>query len=51
MIVMVISIPVMILAVAVGGMLSLVASMGMTIISVTKIVSLYQSAKSFKNAS
>ncbi len=48
MIVMVISIPVMILAVAVGGMLGLVASLGMTVISVIKIVTLYQSAMCFK---
>ena len=48
LIVMIISIPVMILAVAVGGMLSLVGSLGMLVISVVKIVTLYQSAKCFK---
>jgi uncharacterized RDD family membrane protein YckC len=50
LIVMMISIPVMILAVAVGGMLSLVGSMGMLVISVVKIVTLYQSAMAFKKS-
>ena len=40
----------MILAVAVGGMLSLVGSMGMLVISVVKIVTLYQSAMAFKKS-
>ena len=48
LILMMISIPVMILAVAVGGMLSLVGSLGMLVISIVKIVTLYQSAKCFK---
>ena len=50
LIVMMISIPVMILAVAVGGILSLVGSMGMLVISVVKIVTLYQSAMAFKKS-
>lgn len=49
LIVMMVSIPVMLLAVGVGGMLSLVASLGMFVISVVKIVTLYQSASGFKN--
>ncbi len=48
LIVMMISVPVMILAVGVGGMLGLVGSMGMLVISVIKIVTLYQSAACFK---